>query len=71
MFRSLGDLTGASLIATDGEIGRICNFLFDDHSWQIRYSVVDVGQWLTRREVVISVSAIDQPDWKTRGWGPA
>ena len=69
MFRSLGDLTGASLIATDGEIGRICNFLFDDHSWQIRYSVVDVGQWLTRREVVISVSAIDQPDWKTKRLG--
>jgi hypothetical protein len=66
MFRSLGDLIGASMIATDGEIGRICNFLFDDQSWNIRYSVVDVGRWLTRREVVISVSAIDQPDWKTK-----
>jgi hypothetical protein len=66
MFRSLGDLIGASMIATDGEIGRICNFLFDDQSWKIRYSVVDVGRWLTRREVVISVSVIDQPDWKTK-----
>jgi hypothetical protein len=66
MFRSLGDLMGASMIATDGGIGRICNFLFDDQSWKIRYCVVDVGHWLTRREVVISVSAIDQPDWKTK-----
>jgi hypothetical protein len=32
----------------------------------IRYLVVDVGNWLARRYVVISVSAIDQPDWKTR-----
>ena len=54
MFRSLGDLMGASMIAMDGEIGRICNFLFDDQSWKIRYLVVDVGHWLTRREVVIS-----------------
>jgi hypothetical protein len=66
MFRSLEDLMGASMIAMDGEIGRICNFLFDDQSWKIRYCVVDVGHWLTRREVVISVSAIDQPDWKTK-----
>jgi hypothetical protein len=66
MFRSLGDLMGASVIATDGEIGRICNFLFDDESWKIRYCVVDVGHWLARREVLISMSAIDQPDWKTK-----
>ena len=66
MFRSLGDLMGASMIAMDGELGMICNFLFDDQSWKIRYWVVDVGHWLTRREVVISVSAIDQPDWKTK-----
>ena len=57
---------GASMIATDGEIGRICNFLFDDESWKIRYCVVDVGHWLARREVLISMSAIDQPDWKTK-----
>ena len=66
MFRSLGDLMGASMIATDGEIGRICNFLFDDESWKIRYCVVDVGHWLARREVLLSMSAIDQPDWKTK-----
>lgn len=66
MLRSLQDLFGASIFATDGEIGRICNFLFDDQSWMIRYLVVDVGSWLARRYVVISVSAIDQPDWKAK-----
>jgi hypothetical protein len=66
MFRSLGDLMGASMIATDGGIGRICNFLFDDELWKIRYCVVDVGHWLARREVLISMSVIDQPDWKTK-----
>jgi hypothetical protein len=69
MLRSLGDLIGASVIAMDGEMGKTCNFLFDDQSWKIRYLVVDVGRWLARREVVISVSAIDQPDWKTKIFG--
>lgn len=66
MLRSIEDLFGAAVIATDGEMGRIRNFLFDDQSWTIRYLVVDVGSWLTRRDVVISLSAIDKPDWKTK-----
>jgi uncharacterized protein YrrD len=63
MLHSLQDLTGASVIATDGEIGKVCNFLFDDQSWMIHYLVVDVGSWLSRRDVVIAVTAIEQPDW--------
>ena len=60
MLRSLEDLTDASVIATDGEIGKVRNFLFDDQSWTIRYLIVDVGSWLTRRDVVISVER-DRP----------
>jgi len=66
MLRYLEDLISTSVNATDGEIGKVCNFLFDDQSWMIRYLVVDVGGWLARRDVVISVSAIDQPNWKTK-----
>jgi hypothetical protein len=47
MFHDLETLTGSSVIATDGEMGSIRNFLFDDQSWTIRYLVVDVGSWLT------------------------
>jgi hypothetical protein len=64
MLRSLQDVVGASMFATDGEIGKICSFLFDDRSWMICYLVVDVGSWLARRYVVISVSVLDQPDWQ-------
>jgi uncharacterized protein YrrD len=63
MLHSLEDVTGVSVIATDGEIGKVRDFLFDDQTWKLRYFVVDVGSWLKRRDVVISVSAIDQPDW--------
>jgi hypothetical protein len=66
MTHRLEDLTGASLVATDGEIGKVLNFLFDDHSWRIRYLIVDVRHWLPRPDVVIAVSAIELPDWERR-----
>ena len=55
-------------MATDGEIRKVCNFLFDDQSWMIRYLVVDVGSWLARRDVVISVSSIEEPVWKAKNF---
>ena len=63
MLCSLQDVTGVAVTATDGEIGKVRNFLFDDQSWTIRYLIVDVGSWLSRQDVLISVTAIDQPDW--------
>jgi hypothetical protein len=63
MLHDLNTLTGFSVIATDGEMGSIRNFLFDDQSWTIRYLVVDVGSWLTRRAVILAIAAVEQPDW--------
>ena len=63
MIRSLEEMTDASVVATDGQMGKVCNFLFDDQSWMIRYVVVDVRSWLMRHDVVISINAIEQPDW--------
>ena len=57
---------GSSVIAADGEMGRVRNFLFDDISWTIRYLVVDVGTWHQRRNVVLPITTIEQPDWAKR-----
>ena len=63
MLHDLKTLTGSSVIATDGEIGTVRNFLFDDISWTIHYLVVDVGTWFKRRDVVLPIAAVDPPDW--------
>lgn len=63
VLHSLEALCDASVIATDGEIGHVYNFLFDDQTWLIRYVVVDVRSWLSRHDVLIVVTALDQPDW--------
>jgi hypothetical protein len=66
MLHELKALSGSTVEATDGEIGRVRNFLFDDQSWKVRYMVVDVGNWLKRHDVVLPVAALDRPDWTNR-----
>jgi len=63
MLRSLKDLEEYSVAATDGNIGRVKDLLFDDHAWTIRYFVVETGNWLSSRKVLISPIAIHQADW--------
>jgi uncharacterized protein YrrD len=66
MLHDLKTLTGSSVIASDGEIGTVRNFLFDGLSWTIRYLVVDVGTWFKRRDVVLAISVVEQPDREKR-----
>ncbi|MDP9378717.1 MAG: PRC-barrel domain-containing protein [Chloroflexota bacterium] len=63
MLRSVKDLQGYTIHATNGEIGKVKEFLFDDQSWAIRYMVADTGGWLTGRLVLISPNALKGSDW--------
>jgi hypothetical protein len=62
MLRSTKDLLTYAVSATDGIIGHVQNFYFDDEAWVIRYLVVDTGTWLSRRKVLISPIAIGHPN---------
>lgn len=66
MLRCLKTLLGSVIHATDGEIGHVRDFLFDDSCWTIRYLVLDPGGWLSNRHVLISPFAAGQPDWNTQ-----
>jgi len=54
MLRSIEQLYGAKLGASDGEIGHVKDFYFDDQNWAVRYVVADTGSWLPGRQVLIS-----------------
>jgi hypothetical protein len=58
MLKKAKTLIGYKLHSLDGEIGKIKEFYFDDHHWTIRYLVVDTGNWLTGRQVLISPYAL-------------
>jgi hypothetical protein len=66
MLRKVADLEGYPLEATNGAIGQVTDFLFDDESWVVRYIVVQTGEWLANRSVLISPIAIGQPAWSYR-----
>jgi hypothetical protein len=66
MLRSAKELRGYTIRASDGDIGRIHEFYFDDLAWIIRYLVVDTGNWLPGRKVLLWPGALGQPDWETQ-----
>lgn len=63
MKRNIKSLEGFSLKETDGEIGEVDEFYFDDVRWTIRYLVIKTGNWLSGRKVLISPKALLTPDW--------
>lgn len=64
--RRIEELEGYSLLARNGEIGRIEEMYFDDKRWLVRYFSVRTGGWLLGREVLIAPRAITGVDEENR-----
>ena len=56
------EIEGYGIYATDGEIGGVKDFYFDDHYWAIRYLVADSGTIFPGREVLIAPHALLNTD---------
>jgi uncharacterized protein YrrD len=65
MLRSLQDLEGYTIAATDGDVGEVKDCYFDDEAWVVRYLLVETGSWLSSRKVLISPRSIQQPEWES------
>ena len=59
MLRSIHKLIGYTLGASDGEIGKVKDFYFDDETWKVRYLVVETGGWLSNRKVLLSPAVLE------------
>ncbi len=64
MQRNLNHLIGWNLAATDGEIGTVEDFYFDDETWTVRYLIVKTGSWLSGRKVLISPAVLLEHSWE-------
>jgi sporulation protein YlmC with PRC-barrel domain len=62
MITNVKELRGYRIHTTDGDIGKVSEFYFDDNLWSIRYLVVDTGGWLPDRQVLISSAVLEHPD---------
>ncbi|WP_294532704.1 PRC-barrel domain-containing protein [uncultured Rhodoblastus sp.] len=62
MLKFASAFRGFALRASDGEIGAIADFLFDDRFFAARWLVVDTGGWLSARKVLLHPEALGKPD---------
>src|SRR5271156_3109704 len=53
MLWNASSIKGYAIEATDGRLGTVSDFLFDDASWLVRWLVVDTGKWLSGRKVLL------------------
>jgi sporulation protein YlmC with PRC-barrel domain len=58
MLRNASTINGYAIAASDGKLGTVSDFLFDDATWLIRWLVVDTGNWLSGRKVLLPPSVL-------------
>jgi uncharacterized protein YrrD len=63
MLRRSDALCRLAIHATDGELGRVTDFYFDDERWTLRYFIVRTGTWLSGREVLLTPAVVREARW--------
>jgi uncharacterized protein YrrD len=56
------EMRGFHIVATDGEIGHVDDFLIDEGSRRLSFLVVDTSNWIGGRSVLIASAAIERID---------
>ena len=63
--RSVKEVIGYHIQATDTDIGHIDDFIMDQGSWIIRYLVINTRNWLpASKKVLVAPNWVDLVDWK-------
>ncbi|HCE46299.1 MAG TPA: photosystem reaction center subunit H [Lentisphaeria bacterium] len=63
MQQAISSMIGYKVRGTDGDLGKIKEFYFDDATWTIRYMAVETGKWLTGRRTLVSIAALEKMNW--------
>jgi hypothetical protein len=61
--RSANEMQGYSIRAQDGDIGHVEDFIIRVPSWEIRYLVIETGNWLSGKKFLISPQWVRSIDW--------
>jgi hypothetical protein len=64
--RSANEVAGYRIVATDGEIGHVDGFLFDDETWEVRSVVVDTRNWWPGRKALVAPARVDDVNWQAQ-----
>lgn len=61
--RLTNDVKGYKVIAPDGDIGQVTEFLVDDKRWALKYLVIDTGHILPGRKVLLPSQMVKRVEW--------
>jgi uncharacterized protein YrrD len=61
--RSCDEATGYEILATDGSIGTVDDFVFDEATFAIAFLVVDTRKWLPGKHVRLRPQDIERVSW--------
>jgi sporulation protein YlmC with PRC-barrel domain len=58
--KAMQEIRGDAIVGNDGEVGTVNDLYFDEERWAVRYLVVDTGNWLPGRKVLISPASVQK-----------
>ena len=61
---SVTDRIGSKVIATDGEVGKVMDVVYETDTWRPAYLVVQLGKTLPEDQKVVSVGALEDERWR-------
>jgi hypothetical protein len=64
--RSVHEVIGYHIQASDGLIGHVEDFFVEDRIWRLNYIVVDTRNWLPGRKVIVSPHWASAVSWSER-----
>ncbi|MDQ0207815.1 PRC-barrel domain-containing protein [Alkalicoccobacillus murimartini] len=64
--QSINDLRGYTIHAKNGEVGKVLDFMLNEHDWSINYIIVDVGGVFTREPVPLAAEWITDISWQDK-----
>ncbi len=66
LLRSMQEVNGYHIQATDGEIGHVYDMIADTDDWTVRYLVVDTRNWMSGRKVLLAPEWLHGISWPDR-----
>jgi len=64
--RSVGEIVGYHIHASDGAIGHVKDLLMEDTDWSIHYLVVDTNNWWPGKKVLVAPRLVQEIDWAAK-----
>jgi sporulation protein YlmC with PRC-barrel domain len=61
--RASNEVQGYRIHTSDGELGKVYDFILNDGDWKIQYLVLETSEWLLGKKVLVATAWVVSVDW--------